>query len=119
MDTQSSESQKVFGREAGRRGQCWDTADAVSETLFVLNLISLVALLGSLISTKIFEHWSQYGESIFKSVLSYVTPPAQQTGANICCAPTTEVALVCITKEGLAVLRTSPNRALQAGGGCP
>lgn len=79
MDTQSSESQKVFGREAGGRGRCWDTADTVSETLFVLNLISLVTLLGSLRSTEIFELWSQYGESLFKSVLFYIIPPAQQT----------------------------------------
>lgn len=49
------------------------------QKLFVLNLISLVTLLGSLRSTKIFECWSQYSKSIFKNVLSYITPPAQQT----------------------------------------
>lgn len=48
--------------------------------------ISLVTLLGSPRSTKIFGCWSQYGETIFKSVLSYIMPPAQhtllQTSAN-------------------------------------
>lgn len=48
--------------------------------------ILLVTLLGSPRSTKIFGCWSQYGETIFKSVLSYIMPPAQhtllQTSAN-------------------------------------
>lgn len=97
------------------RGQCWDTAGTVSETLFVLNLILLVTLLGSPRSTKIFGCWSQYGETIFKCVLSYIMPPAQHTLLQ---ASANEVSLISITWQGLAVWRF-PNRALQTSGGCP
>lgn len=73
------------------RGQCWDTADTVSETLFVLNLISLVTLLGLSEAPKYLNVGLNMVKAYLK-VLSSIPPPAQPTGANICCAPTTEVA---------------------------
>lgn len=71
--------------------------------------------LGSPRSTKAFECWSQYGEAIFKLVLSCIMPPAQQTPLQ---TPANEVSLMSVTRQGLAVWRIS-NRALQASGGCP
>lgn len=68
MDSQSSESQKVLGREAGGE-------DNVRIQLILFQelgaeTVLLVAPLGLNISTKMLECYSQCGESLFKNVLS-------------------------------------------------
>lgn len=68
------------------------------------------------------KHWNIWTlvsirwKFIYECLILHHTSCSADSDANICCAPATETALICINKEGFALLRWS---ALQASGGCP
>lgn len=76
-------------------------------TLFVLNLILLGLPRGVAEVPKYLNISLNMVKVYFKT--SYVTLLFSRLPPKICCAPAIEAALIHITKEGLAVLRKSPN----------